>query len=101
MGNPTPEVHFENTIPASADGVKDVVMFKRHAEPPAMAEMMVKFSDFRDAGGVQLPYRWTTSVGDKVSDVFNVTSYEINPANISEKFNGQETRIRKKKVEEK
>ena len=94
-GHPMPEiVQFHHKVPAPADGSKDVVMFKRNAEPMVNAEIMIKFSDFRDAGGVQLPYRWTTTIGDKASDVFDVTSYDLNPANISEKFKGQEMKLR-------
>ena len=93
-----PEVmHFEHNLPD--DGAKDVVMFKRHADPVAKTEITVKFSDFRDSGGVQLPYRWTTTAGDKLSDVFDVTSYELNPANISDKFKGHATKMRMKKAE--
>jgi len=94
-GHPMPEiVQFNHKVPAPADGAKDVVMFKRNAEPMVNAEIMIKFSDFRDSDGVQLPYRWTSTIGDKASDVFDVTSYDINPANISEKFKGQEMKMR-------
>jgi hypothetical protein len=89
-GHPMPEiVQFSHKVPPPADGSKDVVMFKRSADvTPNGADCLVKFADFRDAGGVQLPYKWTTSIGDKVVDVFDVTSYDINPANIAEKFAG-------------
>jgi hypothetical protein len=99
LGHPMPEiVQFDHKVPAPADGAKDVVMFRRSAEVmPNGADCLVKFADFRDAGGVQLPYKWTTSVGDKVVDVFEVTSYDINPANIAEKFAGQEVKLRMKK----
>ena len=98
VGYPAPEmVRFEHKRPAPDDGAKDVVMFKRNADPVAKAEITVKFSDFRDAGGVQLPYRWTTVVGDRTTEVFDVSSYDINPANIAGKFAGQETRLRIKK----
>jgi hypothetical protein len=98
-GHPMPEiVQFNHKIPAPPDGSKDVVMFKRSADVTANgADCLVKFADFRDAGGVQLPYKWTTSIGDKVVDVFDVTSYVINPANIAEKFAGQEMKLRMKK----
>ncbi len=100
VGYPMPEVmHFEHKLPD--DGGKDVVMFKRHADPVAKTEITVKFSDFRDSGGLQLPYRWTTTAGDKLSDVFDVTSYELNPANILDKFKGHATKMRMKKAEEK
>jgi hypothetical protein len=100
IGHPMPEVvHFEHKIAAPSDEARDLVMFKREAEAAAKTEILVKFSDFRDAGGVQLPYRWTTTVANKTSDVFDVTSYDINPANISEKFAGQEVKMRTKKAD--
>ncbi|MFL6468204.1 MAG: hypothetical protein ACJ72Z_09640, partial [Pyrinomonadaceae bacterium] len=90
-GHLMPEIdQFYHKIEGPADGTKDVVMFKRHEEATAKGvESIVKFSDFRDAGGVQLPYRWATTVGDKASDVFEVTSYDLNPANIGERFKEQ------------
>ena len=98
-GHPMPEVvHFTHKVPAPADGAKDVVMFKRHDESMLKGvECVVKFSDFRDTGGVQLPYKWITTSGGKSVDVFDVTSYDINPANIAEKFAGQEVKVRMKK----
>jgi hypothetical protein len=120
-GHPIPEiVQFNRKVEAPADGTKDVYIFKRHDEaspekvqtdgskdvvmfkrqdPSTMrgVESLVKFSDFRDAGGIQLPYKWATSIGDKVVDVFDVSSYDINPPNIAEKFAGQEVKLRMKK----
>jgi hypothetical protein len=98
-GYAMPEVvRFQHKIEGPSDGSKDVVMFKRHDDSMAKsAEFLVKFSDFRETGGVQLPYRWTTTVGSKTSDVFDVSTYDINPANISEKFAGQELKLRMKK----
>ena len=97
VGYPTPEVmHFEHQVPPPADGAKDVVMFKRHPESAAKTEITIKFSDFRDAGGVQLPYRWTTITGDRSTEVFDVSSYDLNPANIGDKFKDQKTMVRYK-----
>ncbi len=53
---------------------------------PADAEIQVKFSDYRVAGGLQLPYKWTSSSNGKTTNVFDVTSYEKNAANIADKF---------------
>lgn len=98
-GHPGPAiVKFEHKVPAPADGAKDVMVFKRHDESmPRSADCLVKFSDFREAGGLQLPYKWTTTAGGKVIDVFDVTSYDINPANIAEKFADQKVKVRMKK----
>jgi hypothetical protein len=47
--------------------------------------------------GVQLPYKWTTSVAGQTSEVFDVTNYDVNPANIGEKFQNQRVFVRTKK----
>lgn len=54
----------------------------------------IRFSDYRSTNGVQLPYRWTTSVAGKQSEVLEVASYEVNPANISERFKAEGVKIR-------
>ena len=59
-------------------------------------ESFVRFSDHRSTNGVLLPYKWTTSVGGKVTEVLDVSSYEVNPANISDRFDGQKVRFRSK-----
>jgi hypothetical protein len=60
----------------------------------ANAETMVKYSDYRAVNGVQLPYRWTQTSGGNVSELFEVTSYEINPVDIAEKFQNQRVIVR-------
>ncbi len=57
-----------------------------------MTDIMVKFSDYRSVNGVQLPFKWT-----QTDETFNVTSYEINPVNIGEKFQNQKVFVRTKK----
>ena len=75
---------------------KDVVMFDRKADGAwtnAGAEHVVRFADYRSVNGLLLPYKWTTSVAGKQSDVFDVASYDLNPANISEKFKGEGNKV--------
>jgi hypothetical protein len=68
---------------------KDIkVIVKNGGEMPT-AEYQVKFSDYRSVNGVQLPFRWTTTSAGNQSETFDVTTYEINPTNIAEKFNKQ------------
>lgn len=75
---------------ADAPKDKDTVVFTRKFDTVAdTAEFTVKFTDYRSTGGVQLPYRWTTTVGDKTAETFDVTSYEVNPADIADRFNGK------------
>ena len=77
-------------LPADASKDKDTVVFTRKFDTVAdTAEFTVKFTDYRSTGGVQLPYRWTTTVGDKTAETFDVTSYEVNPADIADRFNGK------------
>ncbi|MGD9630015.1 MAG: hypothetical protein AB7V18_12300 [Pyrinomonadaceae bacterium] len=85
---------------------RDVATFERKAAGEwtnAGAEHIVRFADYRSVNGLMLPYKWTTSVAGKQSDVFDVASYDLNPANISEKFSGegQKVMIRTKKPGEK
>lgn len=92
MGHKMPQIMKFRTgepLPADAPKDKDVVVFTRKVEGAAEnLEFTVKFTDYRTTGGVQLPYRWTTSTGDKTAETFDVTSYEINPADIADRFNG-------------
>jgi hypothetical protein len=71
---------------ATTDGNGDTKVFERKIEAPEMAEFQVKFSDFRSVNGLQLPFNWTQTVGGKDDEVIDITSYEVNPANIAEKF---------------
>jgi len=68
-------------------------VFTRTLAQPEMAEFQVKFSDFRSVNGLQLPHRWTQTVGGKDDEVLDITSYEVNPANIADKFKEVPTKI--------
>ena len=70
--------------------------FTKKIDAEASVEHLVKFSDYRINGSVQLPYRWTTSVGGVTKETFDVTAYDINPADLAERFKGQKTFIRMK-----
>ena len=58
-----------------------------------MAEYQVKFSDYRAVGGLQLPFKWTQTMDGKANEAIEVLAYELNPANIAEKFKEQPQRI--------
>ncbi|HEX8247996.1 MAG TPA: hypothetical protein VF599_07480 [Pyrinomonadaceae bacterium] len=60
---------------------------------PEMAEFQVRFSDYRSVGGVQLPYRWTQTIAGKDDETIEVASYELNPANITDKFKETPNRV--------
>lgn len=100
QGHAMPNVmFFRSKDPAGAPAEKDVVTFARKVEGPApeLVEYNVRFSDYRGVNGVQLPFKWTTTVGGQPSEVLDVTGYEINPANIAEKFQDQKVFVRTKK----
>jgi hypothetical protein len=87
---------FEHKLPAPAEGEKDVVMFNRVPGPESMAEVTVKFSDYRVVSGVQFPFHWE-QIGGGASESFDVANYDVNPANIADKFQNQKVIVRMKK----
>jgi hypothetical protein len=72
------------------DAGKDVKVFTRKIEAPEMAEFQVKFSDYRSVNGMLLPYKWVQTIGGLPDETTEVSSYEINPANIADKFKSRE-----------
>ena len=61
-------------------------------EKPEATEIQVRFADYRSVNGVLLPHRWTQTVGGNADETFDVSGYEINPANIAEKFQNVQPR---------
>jgi len=97
VGHPGPVMIKLRKEGGDAAAKSDVVTFSRKvAGPTDGVETLVRFSDYRFANGVQLPYKWTTSAGGKVTEIFDVTSYDVNPTNISERFESQKIRVRSK-----
>lgn len=97
VGHPGPVMVKLRKDGGDAVAKQDVVTFSRKvAGPTDGVETLVRFSDYRSTNGVQLPYKWTTSAGGKVTEVFDVTSYDLNPANIAGRFEGQKIRVRSK-----
>ena len=94
---------FTKETAAPADGGKDVIYFKKGDPGPERAretaEFQVRFTDYRSVNGVQLPYHWTTNANGALDETFDVTSYEVNPANIAEKFQHEQVLLRTKKPE--
>ncbi len=96
LGHAPNVIRFEKTLPDAGEP-KDKVFFRQTVDVPAMAEVQLRFSDYRSTNGVQLPYRWTTSVAGQTTEVLDVTGYDVNPANIAEKFQNQRVLVRTKK----
>lgn len=99
MGAPKVFTFTKKADGAPEDAARDHVMFTTKLDAPETVENFVKFADYRSTGGVQLPYKWTTSVGGNVTETFDVTSYDVNPANISERFANQKVMVRTKKAD--
>ncbi len=73
----------------------DVVFLRKVDGPrPETAEFNVKFSDYRSVNGIQLPFKWTQTVGGAADETFDVTNYDINPANIADRFSNQNVKFR-------
>ena len=89
-------LHFNKNAPAPQNGEKDVVFFRKADRPEATAEYQVRFSDYRSTGGLMLPFKWTTSSGN-MNEVLDVTSYDVNPANIADSFQQSKIMLRTKK----
>lgn len=64
-----------------------VIMSRAEAQ---LGEFQVKFSDYRIVNGVQLPHKWTQTIDGKADETVEVSAYEFNPANITEKFKEQQ-----------
>ena len=96
-GHALPRVmHFKSAAPEGTNVKKDTVIFNHKVEGPMTAEYTVRFADYRAVNGVQLPHKWTTTVNGQTTEVFDVSAYEINPANIADKFQNQKVMVRMK-----
>jgi hypothetical protein len=90
-------MHFNKEVQPPADGTKDMMVFRKVDASKAMAEFTVRFSDYRAVNGVQLPFKWTQTIGGETDEIFEVTGYELNPANIGDKFQNQQIHWKAKK----
>lgn len=88
-------VKFTRGDAPAGEPAGDHVTFTRKLAPEGeAAEHIVKFSDYRSTGSVQLPYKWTTTFAGAVRETFDVTSYDLNPANIAERFANEKVLVR-------
>lgn len=87
-GIPSPTVVAIRPVEVPRDGKQaDTLIFKT-SEPAVrtMTEIEVRFSDYRNVGGINLPFRWSQTEGGKVDETFTISGYEINPADIGDSF---------------
>jgi hypothetical protein len=83
--------------PVGDGSEKDVKVIVRTSENAPTVEHQVKFSDFRNVGGLLLPHTWAETVGGRQTQNIAITNYEVNPSNIADKFKGQKVFVRKAK----
>ncbi len=90
-------IKLDKAVSTEDETQKDVRVFVNKNVPSATIEHQVKFSDFRSVNGLLLPYKWTETVGGNAGETVDITSYEINPANIADKFQNEKILIRTQK----
>lgn len=95
-GMQIPKALKTTSMPKSVEN--DVRVIVKTSGEMQSADFQVKFSDYRNVNGVQLPYNWTTTSAGNPNENFSVTNYEVNPTNIAEKLNKQ-TQIKMMRVE--
>jgi hypothetical protein len=82
-----------NKTDVAPNGDGETKIFTRKLAEPETAEFQVKFSDYRSVGGLQLPFKWTQTIAGKADELIEIGNYEINPANIADKFNEMPTKV--------
>ncbi|MEO6334642.1 MAG: hypothetical protein ABIO91_06615 [Pyrinomonadaceae bacterium] len=102
LGHAMPNVMFFRTrepgaVTGAAEATKETMTFNHKIEAPETSEVEVRFADYRSVNGVQLPYKWSTSVAGQTTEVFDVANYDLNPGNIAEKFQNEKIFVRTKK----
>ena len=75
---------------ANGGGMK---ILREKIPAPETAEYQVRFSDFRAVGGLNLPHRWTQTINGQADETIDISGYELNPANIAEKFNRKPEKV--------
>ena len=101
MGMPTVRVFKLDREPAANAPREETKTFVRKLDGKMeMVEHQLKFSDFRYVGGLQLPHRWTQTVGGKTGETIEISNYEINPTNIADKFREPKVYMRTQKPQQ-
>ena len=56
------------------------------ADAQGLVEFQMRFSDYREEGGISFPQRIVKSVADEVTEEIQLSKFKINPALKAEKF---------------
>lgn len=97
MAAPMKIFKFEKPASADAANKKEVQVFVNKMDNVEPVEHQLKLSDFRSVGGLLLPHKWTESVGGETGETVDISNYEINPANIADKFKNEKVFVRTQK----
>ncbi len=101
MGMPVVRVFKLEREPAANAPRGETKTFVRKLDGKTeLVEHQLKFSDFRYVGSLQLPHRWTQTVGGKTGETIDISSYEINPTNIADKFREPKVYMRTQKPQQ-
>ncbi len=76
-----------------------LIEFKKQLGEGKKVEHQIRFSNFRKAGGLNLPHRWVETIDGKPEQTIDIKRFALNPSNIGEKFSDQKIFIRKMKPE--
>ncbi len=72
--------------PNAAELEKHAQEAAAQANAQGLVEFQMRFSDYREEGGLSFPHRIVKSVADEVSEEVQLTKFKINPALKAEKF---------------
>lgn len=97
MAAPMKMFRMEKPASDNPSNEKEVRVFVRKMDASEQVEHQLKLSDFRSVGGLLLPHKWTESVGGETNETIDISGYEINPANIADKFKNEKVFIRTQK----
>ncbi len=76
------------------DNKTEIKVFDKKLDKPETAQFEVKFSDYRSVNGLRLPFKWTQTMAKKSDEISEISSFEVNPANISYKFKESERQVK-------
>lgn len=72
--------------PSEAELQKRIKEAEEQAKAQAPVEFQLRFSDYREESGLTFPHQVTKSVGDEVSEEWQLTKFKLNPQLKPEKF---------------
>ncbi|MBI1765682.1 MAG: hypothetical protein HYR56_30125 [Acidobacteria bacterium] len=72
--------------PSEAEMQKHTQELEAQANNPTLDEFQMRFSDYRDEGGISFPHHIVKSVADEVTEEIQLSKFKINPTLKADKF---------------